>query len=474
VTAEHLNPGHMTPNEFRALGHRVVDWIAAYWEGLPGRAVAPPVVLGAVRARLPQHPPQTGDGFDAFLGDVSDIVLPALLHWQHPRFFGYFPANGSGPAVLAELLTAGLGVQGMNWNTSPACTEVEQRMTDWFVTLLGLPERFRGGGVIQDTASSGLLMALVAALHRASGGHTRTAGTGNGRFRVYVTGETHSAAEKAAVVAGLGLDAVVTVATSANGAMEAADLDRLLTADRSHGRTPVLVVTTRGTTSRLSFDPIERIGPICSSHDVWLHVDAAYAGVAAICEETRWVNDGVEHADSYCTNPHKWLLTNFDCDLFWMADPAPLQAAMDTRPEYLQNAASDSGEVTDYRHWQIPLGRRFRALKLWAVLRWYGAEGLRTHIRSGIRHARLFARLVRSDNRFELVTPPTLALVPFRLRGSDQANRVLLEAVNNDGTTFLTHSERDGTVFLRFAAGGTFTTDHHVHEAWNVIQRLTS
>ncbi|WP_405747027.1 pyridoxal-dependent decarboxylase [Streptomyces sp. NBC_01525] len=465
---------HMDPDTFRTLGHQAVDWIADYWQHLADHPVAPPVEPGSIRAQLPSAPPEHGEDFPALLADLERIVLPGLLHWQHPRFFGYFPANASGPAVLAELLSAGLGVQGMNWSTSPACTEVEQQMLDWFVQLLGLPAHFRGTGVIQDTASSALLVALLTALHRASGGRTRDHGTDGHRYRVYLTRETHSAAAKAAVITGLGLRALHEVATDADGAMDAADLETRIRADRAAGATPLMVVATRGTTSRLSFDALDAIGPVCRRHGVWLHVDAAYAGVAAICDELRWVGDGVHHADSYCTNPHKWLLTNFDCDLLWVTAPEALVGALSVLPEYLRNPASASGRVTDYRHWQVPLGRRFRALKLWSVVRWYGAEGLRAHIRTGVRHARLFAGLLRTDPRFTLLAPPVLGLVTFRLNASDAANRGLLDTVNTEGTTFLTHSEKNGTYFLRFATGGTFTEDRHVHEAWRALRKAAS
>ena len=468
-----MNDTHMSPQEFREHGYRTIDWIADYWESLESRPVAGPVEPGSVRARLPQDPPESGEPFERLLQDMEDVVAPALLHWQHPRFFGYFPANASGPAVLGDLLASGLGVQGMNWNTSPACTEVEQQMLEWTRRALGLPERFRDGGVIQDTASSAVLVAVLAALQRATEGRSRETGTGGRRYAVYLTSETHSAATKAAVIAGLGLGSVRTVATGSDGSMLPEELRARIESDRGDGVTPLMVVATRGTTSALAFDPLEEVGAVCRSHGVWLHVDAAYAGVAAVCEELRWVNDGVGYADSYCTNPHKWLLTNFDCDLFWVADREALTGALSVLPEYLRNSASDSGRVTDFRHWQIPLGRRFRALKLWSVLRWYGVAGLRDHVRVGVEHARLFADLVRADDRFELTRDPCLGLVCFRLTadgGTSEAQHRLMETVNAEGTTFLTHSEADGRVFLRFATGGTFTRDHHVVEAWKALQ----
>ncbi|MFJ6213539.1 pyridoxal-dependent decarboxylase [Streptomyces sp. NPDC092296] len=472
----------MSPEEFRTLGHRTVDWVADYWERLESLPVAPQVEPGQVRRMLPRHPPEHGEPFEALLRDMDGVVVPGLLHWQHPRFLGYFPANTSGAAVLADLLSAGLGVQGMSWSTSPACTELEEHVLDWLVEILGLPDRFRsdgrGGGVIQDTASSALLVALLAALQRAGKGEIRKEGIGSRRFGVYVTGETHSSAVKAAIIAGLGEQAVRHVRTDRDTlALDVAHLQTLVLRDLADGITPLLAVATVGTTSTTAIDPVAAVGQLCRRHGVWLHVDAAYAGVAAVCPELRWLNDGVaEYADSYCTNPHKWLLTTFDCDTFWVADRTWLTEALTLLPEYLRNAASESGRVTDYRNWQVPLGRRFRALKLWAVIRWYGVEGLRRHIRQGVGLAAELARWVRADERFELAAAHPLALVCFRLRtppggDADEANERLLHRVNASGTTFLTHSRIDGRVVLRIAVGGTFTRRHHVEQAWQCVGR---
>ncbi|HWH00454.1 MAG TPA: pyridoxal-dependent decarboxylase [Pilimelia sp.] len=471
---------HMTPAEFRRLGRAAVDWIADYWERVESLPVAPDTRPGAVRGRLAPAPPERGEPFEALLRDLDDVVVPGLLHWQHPRFFGYFPANTSGPAVLADLVSAGLGVQGMSWFTSPACTEVEQHVLDWMVSLLGLPEGFRsdgpGGGVIQDTASSALLVALVAALHRAGGGGVRRDGVGGRRYGVYVTAETHSSATKAAVIAGLGERAVRRVRTDpATHALDPSDLARQVRRDAAAGIHPLLVVATVGTTSTTAVDPVRAIGEIAERSGVWLHVDAAYAGVAAVCPEFRWLHDGVaEYADSYCTNPHKWLLTTFDCDTFWVADRTWLTGALRIMPEYLRNSASESGAVTDYRDWQVPLGRRFRGLKLWAVLRWYGVEGLRRHIRLGVGLAAELASWVEADPRFELAADHPLGLVCFRLRvpagqDADAANALLLERANGSGRVFLTHGRADGRTILRMAVGGTFTTRAHVRQAWECL-----
>jgi aromatic-L-amino-acid/L-tryptophan decarboxylase len=472
---------NMTPEEFRRHGREVVDWIADYWERMESLPVRSTVKPGEIRDRLPARPPERGEPFEAVLADMDQVVVPGVTHWQHPRFFAYFPSNASGPAVLGDLLAAGLGVQGMMWVTGPACTELEQVVLDWLAELLGLPDRFRGdgagGGVIQDTASSATLVALVAALHRVTGGEVRRTGA-RGRYAVYASTQAHSSIDKALVIAGLGEDALRRVrADPVSLALDPAHLRELIEADRAAGVTPVMALATVGTTSTAAIDPVAAMGEVCRAEGLWLHVDAAYAGVAAVCPELRWVNDGMEYADSYATNPHKWLLTNFDCDAFWVADRAPLLGALSVLPEYLRNAASESGEVVDYRDWQIPLGRRFRALKLWAVIRWYGAEGLRAHIRRHVELAEVFADLVRADPRFEVVAPHPLSLVCFRLERpgrtaaeSDQDNMELMRALNDSGELYLTHTQVAGRVALRLAIGGTHTRREHVEYAWDRIR----
>nr|QEO74598.1 Decarboxylase, pyridoxal-dependent [uncultured bacterium] len=467
----------MTPEEFRAYGKQVVDWVADYLETVESRPVRSQVAPGEVRAALPAHPPEQGEGFDAVLADLERVVLPGVTHWQHPSFFAYYPSNTSGPAILGDLLSSGLGVQGMLWATSPACTELETVVVDWLAELLGLPDHFRtddvGGGVIQDSASSASLLAVLAALHRVTDGAFAKGGP-TGRHTLYVSSETHSSLAKAARIIGVGVDNVRVVGVDEKTlAMDPAELDRMLTEDRAAGATPVMVCATVGTTSTAAVDPVRAIGEVCRRHGVWLHVDAAYAGVAAVCPELRWLGDGVaEYADSYATNPHKWLLTNFDCTVMWVADRTPLVGALAIQPEYLRNTATASGSVVDYRDWQIPLGRRFRALKLWAVLRWYGAEGLREHIRTGVAQAAELATWVAEDPDFELHEPQTLGLVCFRPRQSDDdATMALMEALNDSGELYLTHTRVAGRVVLRMALGGTRTEARHVRAAWDAIRR---
>ncbi len=469
---------HMTPDEFRRLGREVVDWIADYWERVAELPVQSRVEPGWVRAQLPPHPPERGEPLEAVLRDMTDIVLPATTHWQSPRWFAYFPANVSGPSVLGELLAAGLGTQGMLWSTGPACTELETHVLDWLVEALGLPDRFRsdgaGGGVIQDTASSAALCALLAARERATGGAANRGGC-DGSLTAYVSTQTHSSVVKAVRIAGLGDANLRAVAVDDAFAMRPDALEAAIREDLAAGKRPVFVCATVGTTSSHAVDPVAAIGRICREHDIWLHVDGAHAGAAAICPEFRpLLNDGLASADSYCFNPHKWLLTNFDCDCFWVADRAALLRALSILPEYLRNAATESGAVIDYRDWQVPLGRRFRALKLWLVLRWYGLEGLRRHVREHVRLAHQFAGWVQDDPDFELVVPPPLSLVCFRHRAGDDFNARLLERINAEGRIMLTHTRLADRYVLRLSVGQTWTTEDDVVLAWKVIRETAA
>ncbi|WP_422735969.1 pyridoxal-dependent decarboxylase [Micromonospora sp. WMMD729] len=469
-----MNAPHMDPDEFRRAGHAVVDWIADYWTTLHQRPVTSADPPGTVAAALPGSPPTAGgEPVEAVLADLDAIVLPGLTHWQHPGFFGYFPANTSGPSLLGDLVSSGLGVQGMMWATSPACTELETVMMDWLAELLDLPPRFSstgsGGGVIQDSASSATLVATLAALHRASGGRWRGAGIDR-RYRAYTSVHGHSSIEKAARIAGLGADGVRALDVDPDTqALRPDALRAAIEADLAVGDVPAIVVATIGTTSTTAIDPVAEIGAICAEYGVWLHVDAAYAGAAAVCPELRWSHAGLEYADSYCFDPHKWLLTGFDCDAFWVADRSELVEALTVLPEYMRNAASESGAVLDYRDWQVPLGRRFRALKLWFVLRWYGVEGLRAHIRSGVALAARFADHVSADDRFELTAAHPFSLVCFRLRADDDTNAELLASVNATGRAHLTHTRVAGRYILRLAVGSPQTTEAHIDETWTLL-----
>jgi aromatic-L-amino-acid decarboxylase len=464
---------HMTPAEFRRHGRAVVDWVADYLERVETLPVAAQVRPGEVRAALPPHPPETGESLEAMLADVDRIVLPGITHWQSPNFFAYFPANSSGPAVLGELLSAGLGVQGMLWATSPACTELETHVLDWMVELLDLPPAFgsrsSGGGVIQDSASSATLCALLAARERATGFASNERGC-DGRLVAYASTQTHSSVEKAVRIAGIGSANLHLIEVDERFAMRPDLLAAAVSADRTAGKLPFFVCATVGTTSSHAIDPLPEIARICAAEKLWLHVDAAMAGTAALCPEFRPIHRGLEHADSYCFNPHKWMFTNFDCDCFYVTDRAALIRTLSVLPEYLRNQATESGAVFDYRDWHIPLGRRFRALKLWFVIRHYGAEGLRFHIRRHVELAQRFAGWVQASDDFELAAPAPLNLVCFRHRGGDEVNRRLLDTLNRSGRLYLSHTTLAGRYTLRLSVGQTTTEARHVEAAWNEIR----
>ena len=378
----------MTPDEFRTHGHDLIDWIADYVGSVEQRPVGSTVAPGDVRSQLPEHPPTEPEPFEHVMADIERVVVPGLTQWQHPGFFAYFPSNTSFPSILGELLSAGLGVQGMSWVTSPACTEVETLMLDWMQELLDLPARFRstsdtGGGVIQGTASEATLVAILSARWRATGGSVNHDGDTT-RLVAYATSQAHSSIEKGLRIAGVGTDRIRVVPHDEAFAMRADALDEMIAADRAAGLIPFFVCSTHGTTSSMAFDPTPAIGPVCRRHDVWLHVDAAMSGIAALVPEFRWVNDGLEFADSYCTNPHKWMGINFDCNLYWTADRGSLLGALSILPEYLRSDAAETGAVIDYRDWQIPLGRRFRALKLWFAIRCDGVASFQEMIRSHV------------------------------------------------------------------------------------------
>lgn len=467
------NDYHMTPEEFRRRGREVVDWIADYYERVESLPVLSRAQPGELRARLPAAPPLQGEPFEAMLKDIEELILPGLTHWQSPNFFAFFPANTSGPSVLGELLSAGLGVQGMLWATSPACTELESHVLDWLADMLALPAKFKssaaGGGVIQDTASSAALCALLAARERATSGEGNRRG-GSSRLVAYTSKHAHSSIEKAVGIAGLGRDNLRLVEVDETHAMRPQALAERIAADRAAGLTPCFVSATLGTTSSNAFDPLSEIGNICQAEKLWLHVDAAMAGSAALCPEFRWMHAGLELADSYCFNPHKWMFTNFDCDCFYVADRAALIGALSIMPEFLRNQATDSGAVIDYRDWQVPLGRRFRALKLWFVIRHYGIEGLQYHIRRHVELAQQFARWVEDSAQFEIAAPVPLNLVCFRHHRGDDFNRTLLEQLNASGRVYLTHTVLDGRYTLRLCVGQTRTEARHVEAAWELIR----
>jgi aromatic-L-amino-acid decarboxylase len=425
---------------------------------------------------LPDHPPEDGETFEAVLADMNEKILPGITHWQSPNFFAFFPCNSSGPAILGDMLSTGLGVQGMLWATSPACTELETHVLDWLVDMLDLPEKFKstgtGGGVIQDTASSATLCALVAAREKASNGNINETGF-DGTLRVYTSSQAHSSIEKAVKIAGIGKHNLRSIAVDNEFAMRPSELRRAIEQDITDGLTPAFVCATVGTTSSTALDSLTEIGSICSEFGIWLHVDAAMAGSAAICPEYRFIHKGMEFANSYCFNPHKFLLTNFDCSCFYVSDRDALINALSITPEYLKNKASESNSVFDYRDWQIPLGRRFRSLKLWIVIRHYGIKGMQAHIRQHIESAKALTEEINKDDRFELMAPTVINLVCFRYKGSDKFNEALVQRLNNSGKLYLIHTKLNNKYTIRFSIGQTKTTWDHVIKAWGLILQET-
>lgn len=459
---------HMPLDEFRRHGHGLIDWIADYLESVEKRPVLPTVAPGDVRSGLPAAAPEQPEPFDEVIADLDRVILPGVTHWQHPGWFAYFPANSSPPSILGELVSAGLGVQGMLWSTSPAATEVESLVLDWLVDLLGLPPAWRvdtgpGGGVLQMSGSDAAHTALVVARERSV-----RAGADPSRLVVYASSQAHSSVEKGARVAGFAH--VRQVDIDDRLAMDPVALRDSVERDAADGLVPCAVVSAVGTTGTTAVDPIRAVAAIAQAHDMWHHVDAAYAGTAMICPEFRHLQDGVELVDSYTFNPHKWMFTNFDCTAFWVADRKELIGTLSILPPYLRDAASESGQVVDYRDWHVPLGRRFRALKLMFVLRSYGAEGIRHHVREHVRLAQRLAERIDGDARFELVAPTPFGLVSFRHVAGDDATRAVAATVNSSGRYAVTPSVLpDGRAFVRVSVGQTSTEQRHVDGLWDLI-----
>ena len=455
----------MTPDEFRRRGHEAVEWVAAYMERVGSLPVAAQVQPGEIRARMPDAAPEDPEPFEALMRDLDEVVLPGITHWQSPGWFAYFPANVSGPSILAELVSAGLGAQGMLWATSPALTEVENQVLDWLVDLMGLPAGWKtatgpGGGVIQMSASDSTHLAHVVARERALAGGASADG-----LVAYASSQAHSSVERGARVAGyrhvrlLDVDGELSLRPDA--------LRDAIAADRAAGLHPAIVTSAIGTTGTGAVDPVAAVAEVAGG--LWHHVDAAWAGAAMICEEHRGVLRGVERVDSYTFNAHKWLFTNFDCNVLWVADRAPLIETLSILPPYLRNPASESGAVIDYRDWHVPLGRRFRALKLWWVLRSYGARGLRHHLREHVALAQEVGRRVDAHPRLERVAPVSFALVCFRHAGGNGATDALAAAVNATGGVQVTPSAIADERFIRVSVGAAATTAADVDRLWAAV-----
>jgi len=413
----------VTPEDFRKHGHELIDMIAEYLEGVGEHRIVPDIEPGDVRAMLPEHPPSEPESWDAVMADVQQVVVPTITHWQHPNWFAYFPSNSTYPSILGELLSAGLGVQGMSWVTSPACTEIETLMLDWMQELLGLSDRFRstsehGGGAIQGSASEAALVAILAARWRATDGVVNATGD-TSRLTAYTTSQAHSSVEKGLRIAGVGTDRIRIV-----------------------------------------------------DHDGQFAMRPEMSGIAALAPEYRWVNDGVDRADSYATNPHKWMGVNFDCTLFWTADRAALLGALSILPEYLRSHAAESGRAIDYRDWQVPLGRRFRALKLWFTIRLDGIESIRERIRRDVALTQELAAWAGDDTRFEIVAPHPLNLLCLRVAGDgDAATDALIDGINAAGDAHVTRTALAGDSVLRVSIGARTTERRHVKALWAEIAR---
>jgi aromatic-L-amino-acid decarboxylase len=470
----------MSRDEFRRSGHEIIDWVSEYMDGVQKYPVLPNVKPGEIKSRLPDHPPEKGEAIEDIFADFTEVILPGVTHWNHPGFFAYFPANNSGPSILGEILSAALGVNAMLWQTCPAATELEERMMEWLRQMLELPDTF--GGVIQDTASTATLCALVCARERSTGFETNSSGVHAIPFalRVYASREGHSSVIKGARIAGFGEENAVMIDVDQDFAMDPEHLARSITEDVQRGHKPCCVVATVGTTSSTAIDPLKAIGKICGEYNIWLHVDAALAGSAAILPEKRWILDGIEMADSFVFNPHKWLFTNFDCSAYFTQDVATLTRAMSITPEYLRTEQDQ--EVANFRDWGIQLGRRFRALKLWFVIRSYGVEGLREKLREHIGLAEELMAWIEDDPVFELLAPVPLNTVCFRFnpgKGTgdrlaenelDELNKALMSEVNSRGRIYITHTSLGGKYALRFCVGQTETKRGHVEEGWRQIR----
>lgn len=465
----------MEIDEFRKQAHELVDWMADYLQNVRDYPVKSQVEPHHILDSLPGSPPREAEPFDRIFGDFQSIIMPGMTHWQHPSFFGYFPANSSAPSVLAEMLTATLGAQCMIWQTSPAAADLEERMMHWLREMIGLPASFEG--VIQDTASTATLCSILTAREKHSNFAVNEKGFDpSHRFVVYCSSETHSSIEKAVKIAGIGKERLHKVAVDDSYALDPKKLERAIEGDLAHGLTPLCVVATIGTTGSTAIDPIRAIGEICKRHNIWFHVDAAMAGSALILPEMRWMSDGVELADTFVFNPHKWMLTNFDCSAYFVRDKEALVRTFEILPEYLKT--SEKATVNNYRDWGIPLGRRFRALKLWFVIRSYGVSGLQSLIRNHLAMAKALTQTISETPDFEILAPRSINLICFRYhpKGVDDPsalntlNERLENSLNASGKIFLTHTKLKGAYTLRMVIGQTQVTQQDVDSAWALIQ----
>jgi len=469
----------MTPEEFRKAGHQLVDWIADYRARVEERGVMAPAKPGEIKAQLPPNPPIKGESFDAIYQDIDRVVMPGITNWQHPRFFGYFPSNALLASVLGDFLSTGLGIIGLAWQSSPALTEVEEVVTGWMRQMLGLSDSW--SGVIQDTASTSTLVALITARERAT-----NYGLGRGGLQaetapliVYTTAHSHSSVEKAALLAGFGRDHIRVVPHDTAFAMRPYALDALIQADLAAGHRPCAVVATTGTTTTTALDPLAAIARITQERGLWLHVDAAMAGSAMILPECRFMWDGVEQADSLIVNAHKWLGAVFDCSLYFVRDAEHLVRVMSTKPSYLQSAAD--GQVKNYRDWGLPLGRRFRALKLWFLIREQGVEGLQARLRRDLDNAAWLAAEIPKSSGWKVLAPVPLQTVCVRHEPAgladddlDRHTQAWAARLNHSGGVYVTPAILDGRWMVRISIGAELTERVHVEQLWALMQQAAS
>jgi aromatic-L-amino-acid decarboxylase len=466
----------MTPEEFRKHAHELVDWMVAYMENVENYPVKSSVKPGEIFSKIPGTPPAEGESFNAIMKDFEEIIMPGITHWQSPNFFAYFPANTSPPSILAEMLISTLAAQCMIWETSPAAAELEEKMMIWLRDLIGLPSDFEG--VIQDSASTATLAAILTAREKTSGFTVNEDGFKNaGTLRVYCSQQTHSSIEKAVKIAGIGRKNMVKIPTGDDFAIKPEMLKESVTEDKKRGFKPCCAIATIGTTGTAAIDPLRAIGEICRENGIWLHVDAAMGGTALILPEYQWMLEGKELIDSFVFNPHKWMFTNFDCSAFFTRDTESLIRTFEILPEYLKTRSR--GQVNDYRDWGIPLGRRFRALKLWSVIRSYGTDSLREKIRYHVSLAKQLTGMISSEPDFELTAPLSLNVVCFRYHPDgipeeslNDINQKLNHQLNDTGKIYLTHTSINGIYTLRMVTGQTNVTLDHVGRAWDLIKDI--
>lgn len=461
--------------DFRKHAHEFVNWMADYLENVEDLPVKSQVKPGEIFSQIPDAPPAESEDMSAIFDDFRNIILPGMTHWQSPNYFAYFTANSSYPSVLAEMLTATMAAQCMVWETSPAAAELEEKVMRWLREMIGLPDLFEG--VIQDTASTATLVALLTAREKYSEYQVNESGfSGSEKFRIYCSTEAHSSIEKAVKMAGLGKQNLVKIETDAALAIVPGRLMEAVELDIANGYTPLCVIAALGTTGTGAIDPLPPIAAFCRDQNIWLHVDAAWAGTALVLPEHRYMIEGIEAADSFVFNPHKWMFTNFDCSAYFVKDVGALLKTFEILPEYLKTGTR--GQVNDYRDWGVQLGRRFRALKLWFVIRDYGVEGIRSKVKDHIDWAEELAVLVRQEADFALFEPQHLGLVCFRYtpRGITQKeelnamNKRLMNSLNDTGKIFLTHTKVDGRITLRMVVGQTNVTRDHVMRAWELVK----